>query len=42
VENPRDPYSKPLKCGYNPYTAEWAEWSQHPLKQDAIAYYGLK
>jgi SPASM domain peptide maturase of grasp-with-spasm system len=42
VENPRDPYSKPLKCGYNPYTAEWEEWSQHPLKQEAIAYYGLK
>ena len=25
--------SKPLKCGYNPYTNEWAEWSTNPLKQ---------
>lgn len=24
--------SKPLKCGYNPYTGEWAEWSTNPLK----------
>jgi SPASM domain peptide maturase of grasp-with-spasm system len=22
LENPEDIYSKPLKCGYNPYTAE--------------------
>lgn len=42
VENPLDPCSKPLKCGYNPYTAEWQEWSQHPLKQKAIAYYGME
>ena len=21
------------KCGYNPYTAEWEEWSTNPLKQ---------
>jgi SPASM domain peptide maturase of grasp-with-spasm system len=42
LENPKDPYSKPLKCGYNPYTAEWEEWSRHPGKQDAIAYYGLR
>lgn len=42
VEHPRDPYSKPLKCGYNPYTTEWEEWSQHPLKQETITYYGLQ
>jgi SPASM domain peptide maturase of grasp-with-spasm system len=34
--------SKPLKCGYNPYTNEWAEWSTNPLKQKAIAYYGMQ
>lgn len=42
VENPDDLYSKPLKCGYNPYTCEWEEWSQNPLKQKAIEYYGMK
>lgn len=34
--------SKPLKCGYNPYTNEWAEWSTNPLKEKAIEYYGLQ
>jgi hypothetical protein len=35
-------YSKPLKCGYNPYTCEWEEWSTNPLKQKAIDYYGMR
>lgn len=34
--------SKPLKCGYNPYSGEWEEWSTHPLKQKAIEYYGMQ
>lgn len=34
--------SKPLKCGYNPYTNEWAEWSTNSLKQKAIEYYGMQ
>jgi SPASM domain peptide maturase of grasp-with-spasm system len=42
IENPEDIYSKPLKCGYNPYTAEWEEWSTNPLKQKAIEYYGMQ
>lgn len=33
LQNPDDIYSKPLKCGYNPYTAKWEDWSTHPLKQ---------
>lgn len=33
--------SKPLKCGYNPYTSEWEEWSINPLKQKAIKFYDL-
>jgi SPASM domain peptide maturase of grasp-with-spasm system len=41
LENPEDMYSKPLKCGYNPYTAEWEEWSTNPLKEKAIAHYGM-
>lgn len=42
VENPEDLLSKPLKCGYNPYTGEWSEWSSNPLKQKAIEFYGRK
>ena len=42
IEKPEDMYSKPLKCGYNPYTNEWSEWSTNPLKQKAIAYYGMQ
>lgn len=42
IENPEDIYSKPLKCGYNPYTGEWTEWSTHPLKQKAIDYYEMR
>jgi SPASM domain peptide maturase of grasp-with-spasm system len=42
IEAPDDQYSKPLKCGYNPYTNEWTEWSTNPLKQNAISFYGLK
>lgn len=34
--------SKPLKCGYNPYTGEWEEWSTNPLKEKAIKYYGMQ
>ncbi len=41
VETPKNHYSKPLKCGYNPYTNEWSEWSTNPLKQKAMAFYGL-
>jgi SPASM domain peptide maturase of grasp-with-spasm system len=42
IENPEDMYSKPLKCGYNPYTCEWEEWSTSPLKQKAIDHFQLR
>jgi len=42
TENPDDIYSKPLKCGYNPYTNVWKEWSTNPLKQKAIEYYDMQ
>lgn len=42
LEDPEDIFSKPLKCGYNPYTCEWEEWSANPLKQKAIDYYGMR
>ncbi|MBO9694423.1 grasp-with-spasm system SPASM domain peptide maturase [Chryseobacterium sp.] len=28
--------SKPLKCGYNPYTGEWEDWSKNLLKQQTF------
>jgi len=31
-------YSKPLKCGYNPDTCEWEEWSINPLKNQGVTY----
>lgn len=31
--------SKPLKCGYDPYTNKWEDWSKNPLKQKTIQYY---
>ena len=42
IEHPEDAYSAPLKCGYDPYTCEWSEWSNNPLKQHAIQFYGFK
>jgi SPASM domain peptide maturase of grasp-with-spasm system len=39
LEDPNDESSKPLKCGYDPYTGQWEEWSTNPLKQKAIEYY---
>lgn len=42
VEDPNDIYSKPLKCGYNPYNGKWDEWSKNPLKEKAIEFYGIK
>ena len=41
VEDPQDIYAKPLKCGYDPYTGSWENWSDHPMKQAAINWYGL-
>lgn len=34
--------SKPLKCGYDPYSNEWTDWSLNPLKQIAMDYYGFQ
>lgn len=41
-ENPHNDYSKPLKCGYNPYTNKWEEWSLNPLKEKGIKYYEMQ
>lgn len=42
LENPEDSFSAPLKCGYDPYTSEWEEWSNNALKQKAIDYYKMR
>lgn len=33
--------SKPLKCGYDPYSGVWEDWSTNPLKQKAKQYYKM-
>ena len=42
TEDPGDVYSKPLKCGYDPHTNEWQEWSSNPLKQKVMEHYKKK
>ena len=42
LDDPGNIYSAPLKCGYDPSTCEWEEWSTHPLKQKAIEYYNMQ
>lgn len=41
VEEPSDIYSKPLKCGYNPYEGRWDEWNKDSKKRDILANYNL-
>lgn len=41
LDEPDDSYAAPLKCGYDPYTCEWEEWSANPLKQLAIMHYQI-
>lgn len=41
IEEPKNLFSKPLKCGYNPDTNTWEDWSQNPLKKKAIKYYKM-
>lgn len=42
LENPSDIYSKPLKCGYDPYTGTWEQWSTTEAKQEAIRFYQME
>lgn len=41
IENPKNPYSKPLKCGYDPYTNTWEDWYKNPVKETVIHHYEL-
>jgi len=36
LKNPSSMFSKPLKCGYNPYKGIWEEWSDNPIKNKEI------
>jgi SPASM domain peptide maturase of grasp-with-spasm system len=42
LQDTDDIYSKPLKCGYDPYTGKWEEWSTNPLNKKAIEHYGMQ
>lgn len=42
IEDTENPYSKPLKCGYDPYTNVWENWTTNPLKQNAIQQYQMQ
>lgn len=33
--------SKPLKCGYDPYSGKWEEWSENPLKAKLKQFYKI-
>jgi len=33
LQHPEDLYSKPLKCGYDPSTCKWEDWSENVLKE---------
>jgi SPASM domain peptide maturase of grasp-with-spasm system len=39
LENPNDSKSKPLKCGYDPHTGEWSEWSDSELRSNTFDDY---
>jgi len=34
VQNPTIDFSKPIKCGYDPYSSTWEDWSINVLKKD--------
>lgn len=38
IKDSNNKYSKPLKCGYDPYTNTWEEWSENPLKSTVVEY----
>jgi SPASM domain peptide maturase of grasp-with-spasm system len=41
LEDPKDNYSKPLKCGFDPYSSEWKTWFDYSFKKSAIQHYNL-
>jgi SPASM domain peptide maturase of grasp-with-spasm system len=41
LEDPKDILSKPLKCGYNPYSGESTDWFLDSQKRKTIDFYEL-
>jgi SPASM domain peptide maturase of grasp-with-spasm system len=39
LQDPADESSKPLKCGYDPYTDTWTDWASQPGAQSALLHY---
>ena len=39
VQKLDDIRSKPLKCGYNPYTGQWEDWQVQEKNQNTIEHY---
>jgi SPASM domain peptide maturase of grasp-with-spasm system len=39
LEDPEAEDSKPLKCGYDPYTDTWADWTARPHATDTMKEY---
>lgn len=42
LEDPLDHYSKPLKCGYDPYTGIWEDWAKSPLRKKTHEMYRIQ
>ena len=42
LEDPHDLYSKPLKCGYDPYTGVWQNWKKEENKTQTFKHYEAK
>jgi SPASM domain peptide maturase of grasp-with-spasm system len=40
LQDPRDILSKPLKCGYDPYTGTWDNWDRNRSEDWVITHYG--
>jgi SPASM domain peptide maturase of grasp-with-spasm system len=42
VEDPKDDFSKPLKCGYDPYEGKWSNWMVDMQKKSIFEKYSMK
>lgn len=42
LENPDDVFSKPLKCGYDPYSGKWNEWTENDARKITAKLYGME
>lgn len=41
IEDPENLHSAPLKCGYDPYSCEWEDWTTDARKGKTIKYYEM-